>query len=54
MDDITRIQRYFAQKSKAQPRVESTVNTDGKPCAVNIACVVWVRREVACLRQEGE
>ena len=43
MDDITRIQRYFAQKARNRncSGVESTVKTDGKPCAVSIACTVW-------------
>ena len=51
MDEITRIQRYFARKAQAQPdyrfrdldrgSLALPVKADGKPCAGKLARTVW-------------
>jgi hypothetical protein len=51
MDEITRIQGYFARKAQAQPdyrfrfrecsSLALPVNADGKPCAGKLARTVW-------------
>lgn len=49
MDEITRIQRYFARKAQTQPdyrfrdlySIAPSVRADGKPCAGKLARTVW-------------
>ncbi len=44
MDEITRIQRYFARKAQLKERFAPTVNADGKPCAGKLCAVSRTER----------